>query len=712
MRAERAKSLRLAGVAVIMALAICAAASFAAQGSDDSKAPALSADQWGKVEKALSKIEQRLAAIEERLQAVEKDRGPSAFAVTPGGLSADELQKKLKELGPQADFLKQFQSTTPAEKYGGIGAYMSQEDDGPVTITEVMEGKPAARAGLEPGDVICAVGGKNVKGMDASGVADLIKGKPGSGVTLTVERDGKERDFVVTRETIAGEGMQIFTTPKIEEFLKMMPKTEGSDLEMPEMSEDFVGIGIYLGENDEGQPIVEGVMEDTPAEEAGLKAGDVIVEVNGKDVGSTSDVTSLIGGAEGEKVTLTIERDGMEKDVTLTRARITRSALLEGYDLPALKAYQDALKGQTDGLKAYEQAMKVLKDADAYKDIFKAHPEAAEAYKKALQALQEKDLTLKEIPEGWGLYEDDEDEDSGEAEDAEQTEVRKEIKILTTDEGEPKGSLMIKVGPDGEARTFKLEDGEWIENDAGGTSGFEIIRPETDGTGRMILRSPGVGEHEIILGGDDEDEGLVRKDVKVLTTGDGDETRCLMLKVGPDGKACTFELEDGEWIQKGDDGTMGFKVVCPEGAEGKCMILQGPQDGEVGKVIKVIAGSGECCEGAGPCTGECKTKGQSWMRRLNPCDSAGPPPILRGSSAAGACTCGGACMASQPAPCAQMLISAAPCGMAELKCADGVRGSGDMQFFKSLDDDGKIVFLCRPKGSLQVMSPKGECCGN
>ena len=85
----------------------------------------------------------------------------------------------------------------------------------------------------------------------------------------------------------------------------------------------YSGIGIYLTFST-SYPTITGTVPGSPAAGAGLQAGDLIIKVGGKDVkGLTSDQTSaLIQGANGTKVTLTIQRGTSTFDVTLTRAEI------------------------------------------------------------------------------------------------------------------------------------------------------------------------------------------------------------------------------------------------------------------------------------------------------------------------------------------------------------------------------------------------------
>lgn len=85
----------------------------------------------------------------------------------------------------------------------------------------------------------------------------------------------------------------------------------------------YSGIGIYLSFGT-SYPTITGIVPGSPAAGAGLQGGDLIIKVGDRDVkGLTADQTStLIQGANGTKVTLTIQRGTSTFDVTLTRAEI------------------------------------------------------------------------------------------------------------------------------------------------------------------------------------------------------------------------------------------------------------------------------------------------------------------------------------------------------------------------------------------------------
>lgn len=125
----------------------------------------------------------------------------------------------------------------------------------------------------------------------------------------------------------------------------------------------LVGVGISSVVTEEGL-LLQRVYEGTPAEEGGLRAGDLLIAVDGRSaVGEDADlVSSWIRGEEGTQVELTYRRDGKEHTVTLTRKSIvlpaTYSELREG-DIGYLDC--DTFGGETvehfrDGLSTYSQA--------------------------------------------------------------------------------------------------------------------------------------------------------------------------------------------------------------------------------------------------------------------------------------------------------------------------------------------------------------------
>jgi carboxyl-terminal processing protease len=89
------------------------------------------------------------------------------------------------------------------QDYEGIGASVQQFND-QIVIVGPMPDSPASRAGLEPGDVILEIDGRNIHGLTLDEAVGLIRGPKDSTVMLTVRRIGSlaAMDVPVTRDTI------------------------------------------------------------------------------------------------------------------------------------------------------------------------------------------------------------------------------------------------------------------------------------------------------------------------------------------------------------------------------------------------------------------------------------------------------------------------------------------------------------------------------
>ena len=86
-------------------------------------------------------------------------------------------------------------------EYSGIGVYVSVTEDNRIIIVSPIEDTPADQAGLKTGDYISKVNGIEYAGDDLSDAVDVMKGKSGTDVDITISReddDGVEADFDVT----------------------------------------------------------------------------------------------------------------------------------------------------------------------------------------------------------------------------------------------------------------------------------------------------------------------------------------------------------------------------------------------------------------------------------------------------------------------------------------------------------------------------------
>jgi carboxyl-terminal processing protease len=87
-------------------------------------------------------------------------------------------------------------------RYAGIGTEVNQDSRG-LRVVRVFPGTPAARAGIRRGDLVVAADGRPLAGRAASYGTALIRGRPGTTVTLTVASGGSRRDIRVVRARVS-----------------------------------------------------------------------------------------------------------------------------------------------------------------------------------------------------------------------------------------------------------------------------------------------------------------------------------------------------------------------------------------------------------------------------------------------------------------------------------------------------------------------------
>lgn len=125
--------------------------------------------------------------------------------------------------------------------YSGIGIGMRQTPDG-VIVSEVNRSGPAYRAGVQVGDRIVGIDGQDVTRMTSNELAALARGDEGTTLKLTVERDGKRLDFMITREHIQQEYVSSETVADGVEYIRVEAMGSKTDLE------DFLEIWNGLDE--------------------------------------------------------------------------------------------------------------------------------------------------------------------------------------------------------------------------------------------------------------------------------------------------------------------------------------------------------------------------------------------------------------------------------------------------------------------------------
>jgi len=93
-----------------------------------------------------------------------------------------------------------FQASSHGE-FSGVGMEVTQVPQG-LRVTRVFDDSPAKRAGIRPDDRIVAVDGRSIAGTTSTRATALIRGRPGTSVTLRLLRDGRRRTLRVRRARV------------------------------------------------------------------------------------------------------------------------------------------------------------------------------------------------------------------------------------------------------------------------------------------------------------------------------------------------------------------------------------------------------------------------------------------------------------------------------------------------------------------------------
>ncbi|NUO19190.1 PDZ domain-containing protein [bacterium] len=195
-----------------------------------------------------------------------------------------------------------------------------------VLIEETVSGSPADDAGLRANDILVSINGNRLTGPSELRV-QLDKYKEGDEVTIAYMRGGKERTATVKLDSRnRGEdfdwswGEAAPMAPKMFKF----ESRDGSKSAFAGIVTQELSSGLKSYFKVEGGALVSEVVEKSPAEKAGLKAGDIITKIGTESVEDQSDVSSAIRDLDPDQtVDFHIIREGkaMVIPVTLTNRK-------------------------------------------------------------------------------------------------------------------------------------------------------------------------------------------------------------------------------------------------------------------------------------------------------------------------------------------------------------------------------------------------------
>ncbi|RDE18351.1 S41 family peptidase [Motiliproteus coralliicola] len=131
----------------------------------------------------------------------ERIKGAYVEEVSDAELLENAVKGMLSGLDPHSAYLdpKAFDSlqVNTSGEFGGLGIEVGMED-GAIRVVAPIDDTPAQRAGVQPGDRIVKLDNKPVRGLDLMQAVNLMRGKPGTKIELTIMRDNQPQPLVLT----------------------------------------------------------------------------------------------------------------------------------------------------------------------------------------------------------------------------------------------------------------------------------------------------------------------------------------------------------------------------------------------------------------------------------------------------------------------------------------------------------------------------------
>jgi len=204
-------------------------------------------------------------------------------------LLTDAVKGMVSSLDPHSAYLDkkdfaEMQEQT-AGKFAGLGIEITSED-GLVKVLNPIEGSPAAKAGLQAGDLITRLDDKPVRGMSLDKAVRTMRGTPGTKITLTIFRKSEERTFPVTI-TRAEIKVQSIKAKIVDNNIAWVRITSFQERTIPDLAKKLAELankdpklkGLVLDLRNNGGGLLQGAVG---AAAAFLPPGAVIVSTKGQ----------------------------------------------------------------------------------------------------------------------------------------------------------------------------------------------------------------------------------------------------------------------------------------------------------------------------------------------------------------------------------------------------------------------------------------------
>lgn len=212
------------------------------------------------------------------------------------------IKGMLRELDPHTNFMpadiyKEFESETSGE-FGGLGIEISVQS-GVLTIISPIEDAPAWEAGIKAGDKIVGINGTSTKGLSLVEAAQLMRGKKGSSITLSIVRNNSDtpKDFIIKRGNVKIKSVKYTDFEDGYAYIRITSFIENT----------FKDLEKLMVQHEKKHGSVKGIIIDLRRNPGGLFDQATKISDYFLDAGT---IVSTIGRNKAEKETVVAKKDG------------------------------------------------------------------------------------------------------------------------------------------------------------------------------------------------------------------------------------------------------------------------------------------------------------------------------------------------------------------------------------------------------------------
>ncbi len=228
-----------------------------------------------------------------------------------------------------------------------VGELHLKEESG-VEITMVDQDAPAGKAGLKEHDVILTINDQKIESEEQLRRV-IHEIPPGRTVAIGISRDGQPMTLKAQLAERSMDHSFNFSMPAVHVPAIRIPPINMPEIDVPSvvvihsprnsgiMVENLTPqLGEFFGVKSGNGVLIRSVEKGSRAEQAGFRAGDVIVKVNGSSVSDCSDFTRLLRERKESKASIVVLRDHKEQTLTLTLPEPRRSGSIQNCDFEAI----------------------------------------------------------------------------------------------------------------------------------------------------------------------------------------------------------------------------------------------------------------------------------------------------------------------------------------------------------------------------------------